>query len=73
MEFKKANWNLETEKNVRAAVQFFKDLPVPVTYAEKVTRIVMDGGAQIYQNIAPMWGGEDDRFNVDKLTETESV
>jgi len=71
MKFKKANWNLETEKNVRAAVQFFKDLPVPVTYAEKVTRIVMDGGDQIYQNIAPMWDGEDDRFDVDKLTETE--
>ena len=31
----------------------------------------MDGGARIYQNIAPMWDGEDDRFNVDKLTEAE--
>lgn len=71
MEFKKANWNLETEKNVRAAVQFFKDLPIPSAYAEKITRISMDGGNQIYLNIAPMWDGEDARFDVDKLTAVE--
>lgn len=70
-EFKRAKWNLETENNVRAAVQFFKDLPIPAIYGEKVTEIRMDGGARIYQNIAPMWDGEDDRFDIDKVSETE--
>lgn len=71
MDFKEAHWNLETEKNVRAAVQFFKELPVPATYADKVTAICMDGGNEIYQNIAPLWDGEDERFDIDKLTEAE--
>lgn len=71
MDFKKAHWNLETEKNVRGALQFFKDLPIPVAYADKVTVICMDGGNEIYQNIAPLWDGEDERFDIDKLTEAE--
>ena len=68
MEFKKAHWDLE---KVGAAVQFVKDLPIPVTYADKVTTIYMDGGNEIYLNIAPLWDGEDDRFDIDELTETE--
>lgn len=71
MEFKKAHWDLETGENVEAAVQFFKDLPIPATYADKVTTIYMDGGNEIYLNIAPLWDGEDDRFDINKLTETE--
>lgn len=31
----------------------------------------MDGGNEIYQNIAPLWDGEDERFDIDKLTEAE--
>lgn len=34
--FKKANWNLDTDKNVRGAVNFFKDLPIPVSLAKKL-------------------------------------
>ena len=49
--FKKAKWNLETEKNIE--------------------RIRMDGGNDIYMNIAPMWDGEDQRFDIDKLSEQE--
>ena len=71
MAFKKAHWNLETMKNVRGAVQFFKDLPIPVSMAERVEKINMDGGNEIYMNIAPMWDGEDERFHVDKISEAE--
>lgn len=71
MEFKKVHWDLETGENVGAAVQFFKDLPIPATYADKVTTIYMDGGNEIYLNIAPLWDGEDDRFDIDNLTERE--
>ena len=31
----------------------------------------MDGGNEIYLNIAPLWDGEDDRFDIDNLTERE--
>ena len=71
MKFKKAHWNLESERNIRAAVQFFKDLQVPVRYADKIEKLIMDGGNDIYMNICPMWDGEDNRFDVDKLTEKE--
>ena len=70
-QFKKAKWNLDTIKNVRGAVNFFKELPIPVSMAEKVERILMDGGNNIYLNIAPCWDGEDERFDLDKLSEAE--
>lgn len=70
-DFKGAHWDLETGENVEAAVQFFKDLQISVAYADKVTTIYMDGGNEIYLNIAPLWDGEDDRFDIDNLTERE--
>ena len=69
--FKKAKWNLETDKNIRGAVNFFKELPIPVSMAGKLDKILMDGGNNIYGNIAPLWDGEDERFYIDKLSEAE--
>ena len=69
--FKKAKWNLDTDKNVRGAVNFFKELMIPQSMAEKVEEIYMDGGNDIYGNIAPLWDGEDERFYLDSLSEKE--
>lgn len=33
--------------------------------------ISMDGGNQIYGNIAPLWDGEDERFDVDGISPDE--
>ena len=71
MAFKKGHWNLETSNNVRAAVQYFKELPIPASLAQHLTEINMDGSDDIYMNIAPEWDGEDDRFDFNKLTERE--
>ncbi len=71
MAFKKAHWNLETDKNVRAAVNYFKELPIPAGLADYVTEINMDGGDEIYMHIAPEWDGEDDRFDFYTVTEAE--
>lgn len=71
MAFKKAHWNLETSSNVRAAISYFKQLPIPVSLADHVTDINMDGSDEIYMNIAPEWDGRDDRFDFYKLTEKE--
>lgn len=71
MAFKKAHWNLETDKNVRAAVNYFKELPIPASLADHVTEINMDGSDEIYIHIAPEWDGEDDRFDFNTVTEAE--
>ena len=71
MAFKKAHWNLETDKNVRAAVNYFKELPIPARLADYVTEIHMDGSDEIYMNIAPEWDGRDDRFDFNRLSEAE--
>ena len=71
MKFKKSKANTETEKNIKAAVDFFKKLPVPQRLANELTEIIMDGGNQIYGNIAPLWDGEDERFDVDEISPDE--
>ena len=71
MAFKKAHWNLETSKNVIAAVNFFKELPIPARLADLVTELNMDGSDEIYMQIAPEWDGRDERFDFNKLTESE--
>ncbi len=71
MAFKKAHWNLETDKNIRAAVKYFKELPVPARFADLIAKIEMDGSDDIYMQIAPEWDGRDDRFDFHKLTERE--
>jgi hypothetical protein len=71
MAFKKAHWNLETDKNVRGAVNYFKELPIPARLADYVTEINMDGADEIYMNIAPEWDGEDERFDFNTVTERE--
>jgi hypothetical protein len=71
MAFKKGKWNLETDKNVRAAVNYFKELQIPVSLADYVTEINMDGSDEIYMNIAPEWDGRDERFDFNSLTESE--
>ncbi|MBO4358703.1 MAG: hypothetical protein J5796_02765 [Erysipelotrichaceae bacterium] len=71
MAFRKAHWNLETSSNVRAAVNYFKELPIPAGLADNITEINMDGSDEIYMNIAPEWDGRDDRFDFRKLSEKE--
>ena len=71
MIFKKAHWNLETDKNVRVAVSFFKELPIPASLAGLVKEINMDGSDEIYMQIAPEWDGRDERFGFRKVTKAE--
>ena len=71
LSFKKSRANTETEKNIRAAVEFFKKLPVPQRLANELTEITMDGGNEIYGNIAPLWDGEDERFDLNEISREE--
>lgn len=68
LDFKKSRANTESFKNVKPAVDFFKNIKIPVSLADKVQSINMDGGNDIYINICPMWDGEDDRFDLTKVS-----
>jgi hypothetical protein len=59
-------WGVEA---VPEALAYFEALEVPVELAEKVTEIEMDGGNQIYLEIAPGWDGEDDLFDVNEFAD----
>ncbi len=71
LEYKKSRANTETEKNIRAAVKFFQDYEIPVRYVEYIKELTMDGGNDIYANIAPLWDGEDNRFDINHLDEKD--
>lgn len=59
-------WGVEA---VPEALAYFEALEVPAELAEKITEIEMDGGNQIYLEIAPGWDGEDDLFDVDEFAD----
>ena len=52
-------------------MNFFKELPIPARLADLVTELNMDGSDEIYMQIAPEWDGLDERFDFNKLTESE--
>ncbi|WET76695.1 hypothetical protein P3102_21520 [Amycolatopsis sp. QT-25] len=56
---------------VPEALAYFEALEVPVELAEKITKIDMDGGNEIYLEIAPNWDGEDGLFDVDEFADVE--
>ncbi|SDG11735.1 Phosphotransferase enzyme family protein [Lentzea fradiae] len=49
---------------VPEALAYFEALEVPAELAEKITEIEMDGGNEIYLEIAPNWDGEDNLFDI---------
>ncbi len=71
LKFKKSKANTESFKNVKPAVDFFKNLQIPRSLADKIEEINMDGGNEIYMNICPMWDGEDDRFDITEVSPDE--
>lgn len=54
---------------VPEALAYFEALEVPAELAEKITEIEMDGGNEIYLEIAPNWDGEDGLFDVDEFAD----
>lgn len=56
---------------IKEAKKWFKDLQIPKSMASEITELDMDGGNDIYLEIAPFWDGEDSIFDVNKLTEEE--
>ena len=56
---------------VPEAKKWFKDYPVPARLAAEITELTWDGGLEVFTQIYPFWDGEDDCFDVKKLTAEE--
>lgn len=56
---------------IQEAVDWFKALQIPVTLADKIIELVVDGGNEIYGQIIPFWDGEDDYFDIRNVSEEE--
>ena len=53
---------------IKEVVSWFKRLQIPARLASEITEIIMDGGNDIYHQIIPLWDGEDDYFDIKKIT-----
>lgn len=47
---------------------WFETLPISREMAEQVTELYFDGGNDIYRQLIPFWDGEDEVFDITKVT-----
>lgn len=64
-------YDRESFDPIPEALAYFDALEVPVELAEKITEIYMDGGNEIYMEIAPQWDGVDDVFNITDYSDVQ--
>lgn len=50
------------------AKKWFKDYPIPDKFAPEITELTWDGGLEVFHQIYPFWDGEDDFFDIKKLS-----
>lgn len=56
---------------INAAKKWFKDLEIPASMADEVTELLFDGGLHVYHQIYPFWDGEDEYFDVTRISDSE--
>ncbi|CDZ75641.1 hypothetical protein ING2D1G_1504 [Peptoniphilus sp. ING2-D1G] len=56
---------------IKPALDFFRELPIPKSFADHIETICMDGGNDVYMNIIPLWDGEDGSFDLNEITLSE--
>lgn len=44
--------------------KYFETLEIPAELLHLVDTLYQDGGDEIYMQLSPFWGGEDERFNI---------
>ena len=56
---------------IKPAIEYFKKLEIPSSLAPEIEEIIMDGGDDIYGQIYPFWDGEDDYFDLKRVSDAE--
>lgn len=49
-------------------MDWFKKYQIPLSLADEVDEICMDGGDDIYLQIMPNWDGEDDFYDINQIS-----
>lgn len=70
-QYKDEEIDTESYTIIEPALDFFKNLPIPKSFAPQIETIYMDGGNEVYMNIIPQWDGEDGYFDLNEVTLSE--
>ena len=72
-EYEKRNIDIIEEgyEAIKEVVDWFREIQIPIQLADEIEEIHMDGGNEIYHQIIPFWDGEDDYFDINKITTEE--
>lgn len=63
--------NEEGYEPIPEVLAYFAEYPVPRDLLDKVVELDQDGGNEIYLQIAPLWGGEDDFFDIKDFSDVD--
>lgn len=72
-EYEKRNIDIFEEgyEPINEVVDWFREIQIPIHLADEIEEIYMDGGNEIYHQIIPFWDGEDDYFDINKISSEE--
>ncbi|MBL3658635.1 DUF6892 domain-containing protein [Fulvivirga sediminis] len=56
---------------IAEVTQYFKDFPVPKRLAPKLTEIYQDGGNDVYMNLVPFAGGDEDYWDIESVEDAK--
>ena len=65
--------NIEEEgyNPIKPAIEYFKKLEIPASLSSEIEEIMIDGGDDIYGQIYPFWDGEDEYFDLKRVSDEE--
>lgn len=71
-QFKGRTIDVDTEgyEPIPELVDYFTNVQIDASLADKVTALHQDGGNEVYMAIAPLWGGDDDTFTIQSFEDT---
>lgn len=56
---------------INEAIDYFRNLEIPMDLLIDIRELKSDGGDEIYRQIIPFWDGEDEQFNVKSIADIQ--
>ncbi len=68
---RKINTATEGYEPIPEVVAFFEAYEVDASYADQITSLYLDGGNELYHEIAPLWGGDTPAFDIENFSDVK--